>query len=152
MATRFLKISWNDNKILKTSSNTSNILKSKLMTAPSWMIIFNFLFPFSIEHIIENILDDGNDGNTTNTAAAGNTSDMAQVNNSGECSEQIKEKIYQSLKDDVSYCWFDIIEANQITLKIMGYHFSSRLTATLNICPIYFKITWALAILLEHMH
>ena len=34
----------------------------------------------------------------------------------------------------------------------MGYHFSSRLTAALNLCLIYFKITWALAILLEHMH
>ena len=34
----------------------------------------------------------------------------------------------------------------------MGYHFSSRLTATLDVCMIYFKITWALAILLEHMH
>ena len=33
-----------------------------------------------------------------------------------------------------------------------GYHFSSRLTATLNLCVIYFKITLALAILLEHMH
>ena len=34
----------------------------------------------------------------------------------------------------------------------MGYHFSSRLTATLNLCLIYFKITWALSTLLEHMH
>ena len=34
----------------------------------------------------------------------------------------------------------------------MEYHFSSRLTATLNLCLIYFKIIWALAILLEHMH
>ena len=34
----------------------------------------------------------------------------------------------------------------------MRYHFSSRLTATLNLCLIYFKITWALAILLEHLH
>ena len=34
----------------------------------------------------------------------------------------------------------------------MGYHFSSRLTATLNLCLIYFKITWTIAILLEHMH
>ena len=34
----------------------------------------------------------------------------------------------------------------------MGYHFSSRLTATLNLCLIYCKITWALAILLEYMH
>ena len=34
----------------------------------------------------------------------------------------------------------------------MGYHFSSRLTAFLNLCLIYFKIAWALAILLEHMH
>ena len=34
----------------------------------------------------------------------------------------------------------------------MGYHFSSRLTATLNFCLIYFKITRALAILLKHMH
>ena len=32
------------------------------------------------------------------------------------------------------------------------YHFSSRLRATLNLCLIYFKITWALAILLEHKH
>ena len=39
----------------------------------------------------------------------------------------------------------------QITLRIVGYHFSSRLTAALNLCLIYFKITWALAILLEHM-
>ena len=30
--------------------------------------------------------------------------------------------------------------------------FSSRLTATLNLCLIYFEITWALAILYEHMH
>ena len=34
----------------------------------------------------------------------------------------------------------------------MGYHFNSRLTATLNLCLIYFKTTLALAILLEHMH
>ena len=34
----------------------------------------------------------------------------------------------------------------------MSYHFSCRLTAILNICLIYFKMTWALAILLEHMH
>ena len=38
MATRFFKISSNGNKILK----------SKLMTAPSYKIIFNFSFPFSI--------------------------------------------------------------------------------------------------------
>ena len=42
MATRFLKISSNGNKILK----------SKLMTAPSYMIIFNFLFPFSIASLL----------------------------------------------------------------------------------------------------
>ena len=40
----------------------------------------------------------------------------------------------------------------QITLRIVGYHFTSRLTATLDLCLIYFKITWALAIPLEHMH
>ena len=28
----------------------------------------------------------------------------------------------------------------QITLRIMGYHFSSRLTVTLNLCLIYFKL------------
>ena len=39
-----------------------------------------------------------------------------------------------------------------ITLRIVGYHFSSWLTATLNLCLIYFKITWPLSILLEHMH
>ena len=38
MATRFLKISSNGNKILK----------SKLMKVPSYMIIFNFSFPFSL--------------------------------------------------------------------------------------------------------
>ena len=38
MATRFLKI----------LSNGYKILKSKLMTAPSYMIIFNFSFLFSI--------------------------------------------------------------------------------------------------------
>ena len=40
----------------------------------------------------------------------------------------------------------------QITLRIAGYHFSSRLTATLNLCLIYLKITWELDILSEHMH
>ena len=34
----------------------------------------------------------------------------------------------------------------------MGYHFPPRLTATLNLCLIYFKITLALDILSEHMH
>ena len=34
----------------------------------------------------------------------------------------------------------------------MVYHFSSRVTITLNLCLIYFKTTWELAILLEHMH
>ena len=34
----------------------------------------------------------------------------------------------------------------------MVYHFSSRLPVTLNLCLIYFKITWAVAIPLEHMH
>ena len=29
----------------------------------------------------------------------------------------------------------------QITLRIVGYHFSSQLTATLNLFLIYFKIT-----------
>ena len=28
----------------------------------------------------------------------------------------------------------------QITLRIVGYHISSRLTATLNLCPIYLKL------------
>ena len=38
------------------------------------------------------------------------------------------------------------------TPTIVGYHFSFRLTATLNLCLIYFKITCALTIQLEHMH
>ena len=42
MATRFLKISSNGNKILK----------SKLMTVPSYMLIFNFSFLFSIVRLI----------------------------------------------------------------------------------------------------
>ena len=37
-------------------------------------------------------------------------------------------------------------------VRLVGYHFSSRLTATLNLCLISFKITLALAILLQHMH
>ena len=43
------------------------------------------------------------------------------------------------------------LEANH-TLSILGYHFSSQLTITLNLCLIYFKITWTLAILLERLH
>ena len=35
-------------RLLKISSNGNKIFKSKLMTAPSCMIIFNFSFPFSI--------------------------------------------------------------------------------------------------------
>ena len=34
----------------------------------------------------------------------------------------------------------------------MGYHFSSQPTVTLNLCLLYFKITWILIMLLEHMH
>ena len=34
----------------------------------------------------------------------------------------------------------------------MVYLLSSGVTATLNLCLIYFKITWGLAILLDHMH
>ena len=41
MATRFLKISSNGNKILK----------SKMIAAPSITIIFNFSFPFSIDYL-----------------------------------------------------------------------------------------------------
>ena len=39
-----------------------------------------------------------------------------------------------------------------IIYVIVGCHISSRLTATLNLCLIYFKITWALSILLQHIH
>ena len=34
----------------------------------------------------------------------------------------------------------------------MGYHFTSQLTATLNLCLIYFKITQAIVILSGHMY
>ena len=51
MATRFLKISSNGNRFLKISSNGSKILRSRLMTAPSYMIIFHFSFLFSTEVI-----------------------------------------------------------------------------------------------------
>ena len=37
-------------------------------------------------------------------------------------------------------------------LELWVNHFTSRLRATLNLCLIYFKITWAQAILLQHMH
>ena len=42
------------------------------------------------------------------------------------------------------------LEANHS--ENFGLPFSSRLTATLNLCPIYFKITQALSKLLKHMH
>ena len=45
-----------------------------------------------------------------------------------------------------------MIDLRGKSLRIVGYHFSSRLTAHLNLCLIYFKITQALATLLEHMH
>ena len=44
------------------------------------------------------------------------------------------------------------VSRQKITVIIVGYHFSSQLTATLNICLICFEIAWTLAILLEHMH
>ena len=34
----------------------------------------------------------------------------------------------------------------------MEYHFTSRLTATLNLCLINFKITWELVIPIKDMH
>ena len=50
MATNFfLNLEWQKD-FLKISSNGNKILKSKLMTTPSYMIIFNFSFPFSIEY------------------------------------------------------------------------------------------------------
>ena len=56
MRTSFLKISSNGNKIfLKISSNGNKILKSKLMTTPSYVIIFNFPLPFSIDAVNEAI-------------------------------------------------------------------------------------------------
>ena len=51
-----------------------------------------------IEHIIENII---NDDNVVESAkSSSNSSD--EVNKQSECSEQIKEKIYQSLKEDIT--------------------------------------------------
>jgi len=59
-----------------------------------------------IDHIIEKVLDNGNEAGTTNSS---NASEMVSVNNSGnssssssDCNEtNVKERIYQSLKDDV---------------------------------------------------
>ena len=34
-----------------------------------------------------------------------------------------------------------MVRIRRMTLRIVGYNFSSQLTATLNLCPIYFKIT-----------
>ena len=34
----------------------------------------------------------------------------------------------------------------------MGYHFSSQLKATLNLCLIYTKITWGISTLSKHIH
>ena len=66
------------------------------------------------------------------------------------CYKNKFENVYNNLKTCGVECkqrWY-----GQITLRIMGYHFSSQLTATPNHYLIYFKITWALAIILEHMH
>ena len=38
------------------------------------------------------------------------------------------------------------------SMQVLPCSFCLRLTAILNLCLVYFKITWALAILLEHMH
>ena len=48
MATRFLKILSNGNKIFKNLVKTHMARYDKLTTAPSYIIIFNFSFPFSI--------------------------------------------------------------------------------------------------------
>ena len=48
------------------------------------------------------------------------------------------DKLFILNVDDMSQISFS---QRQITLRIMGYHFSSRLTVTLNLCLIYFKIT-----------
>ena len=67
MAIRFFKILSNGNKIfLKISSNGNKIFKSKLMTASSYMIIFNFSFPFPIDkwHSSDSNKSDETDGDT----------------------------------------------------------------------------------------
>ena len=45
-----------------------------------------------------------------------------------------------------------ISRADGMGIRIVGYHSSSRLTATLNLSLIYIRITLALDILLEHMY
>jgi len=62
-----------------------------------------------IDHIIEKVLDNGNDGAPATTSS--NASEMVSISNSGgnsssssssDCNEtNVKERIYQSLKDDV---------------------------------------------------
>ena len=70
----------------------------------------------------------------------------------GSSSKKIAGKTWVCLQCGV-LLWFALVFLTPLPyLRIMGYNFSSRLTATLNLCQIYFKITWALAILLEHMH
>ena len=49
-------------------------------------------------------------------------------------------------------CSFKTMFLRQITLRIVDYHFSSWPTATLHLCLLYFKITWTLSTLVEHMH
>merc|ERR1712018_740523 len=52
-----------------------------------------------IEHIIENILNDNGDNNTSDVKSD-NTANGTTAT-TGECSDEIKEKILKSLKDDM---------------------------------------------------
>ena len=51
-----------------------------------------------------------------------------------------KEMCHAMLKEFHVAVRFTIRLYRQITLRIVSYHFSSRLTATLNLCPIYLKL------------
>ena len=121
-STRFLKILSNGNKslensrqmatrFLKVSSNSNKILKSKLMTASSYMIIFNFSFPFSIakSHVcaltprFEEFVKNLNHGlaDIEELYLMTPTNSMANINFESHASE-LKKHVFQVLKSIAS--------------------------------------------------
>ena len=77
---------------------------------------------------------------------------MYYISNKAKCKKICPGVLLKYFKTTILHTYwieaFYFIFWRQITLRIVVYHFPSRLTATLNLCLIYFKITWAPAKLL----
>ena len=53
---------------------------------------------------------------------------------------RVAAKIWLEIADKANQIFCEPPSKSQITRRILGYHFSSWLTATLNLCPIYLKL------------